>query len=88
MNPRITFTRSLIVPVLVSTKDKVVYKIRIKDLPKFERPRERLIRFGSQALNNSELLSILLRTGTKQDNVLELANKLLIKYDLTSFSIF
>src|SRR3989344_1856626 len=58
----------------------------MKDLPKFERPRERLIRFGPQALNNSELLAILLRTGTKQENVIELSNKLLIKYDLSKLS--
>lgn len=70
----------------MKAKDRVIYKIRIKDLPKFERPRERLIRFGPQALNNSELLAILLRTGTKQENVLELSNKLLIKYDLSKLS--
>ena len=70
----------------MKAKDRILYKIRIKDLPKFERPRERLIRFGPQALNNSELLAILLRTGTKQENVLELSNKLLIKYDLSKLS--
>ncbi|MBI2578347.1 MAG: DNA repair protein RadC [Candidatus Aenigmarchaeota archaeon] len=67
-------------------KGKMFYKIRIKDMPEFERPRERLIRFGPQSLNNSELLAILLRTGTKQDNVLELSNKLLAKYDLSKLS--
>lgn len=55
-------------------------------MPKFERPRERLIRFGPQSLNNSELLAILLRTGTKKGNVIQLATKLLSKYDLAKLS--
>jgi len=36
--------------------------------------------FGSQALSTAELLAIVLRTGTRRDNALELANKLLTKY--------
>ena len=37
--------------------------IRIKDLPDGERPRERLVAQGADALKNSELIAILLRTG-------------------------
>ena len=36
-------------------------------------PRERLVREGVEALSNQELLAILLRTGTKQANVFEIA---------------
>ncbi|MHB8599186.1 MAG: RadC family protein [Ktedonobacteraceae bacterium] len=49
-------------------------------MPNDERPRERLQHYGSQALSTSELLAIILRTGTTQDNVIELASKLLAKY--------
>ncbi len=53
---------------------------KIKDLPKIERPREKLIRYGSSRLSNSELLAIILRSGKKGENVIDLANKVLKKY--------
>lgn len=53
---------------------------RIKDLPKIERPREKLIRYGPEKLSTSELLAILLRTGGKGINVVELANNVLKKF--------
>ena len=40
-------------------------------------PRERLVREGVEALSNQELLAILLRTGTKQANVFEIAQNVL-----------
>lgn len=51
--------------------------IKIKDIPKNERPRERLISLGVESLNNEELLSILLKTGSKDLSAKDLANKLL-----------
>ena len=56
------------------------YHATVRELPNDERPRERLQHFGSQALSTAELLAIVLRTGTRGDNALELANKLLAKY--------
>ncbi len=56
------------------------YHPTIHDLPTNERPRERLRSHGSQALSNAELLAIILRTGTVQDNVLELSGKLLARF--------
>lgn len=53
---------------------------KIKDLPKVERPREKLEKYGPERLSNSELLAILLRTGTKGINVIELSNKILKKF--------
>ena len=53
---------------------------KIKDLPKIERPREKLEKYGPEKLSNSELLAILLRTGAKGVNVVELANKILKKF--------
>lgn len=53
---------------------------RIKDLPKIERPREKLEKYGPEKLSNSELLAILLRTGQKGVNVVELSNKILKKF--------
>lgn len=53
---------------------------KIKDLPKIERPREKLEKYGPEKLSDSELLAILLRTGTKGINVVELANRILKKF--------
>ena len=39
--------------------------MRIKDKPLNERPREKLIELGKENLTNSELLSIILKTGLK-----------------------
>lgn len=36
---------------------------RIKDLPEFARPREKLVERGPEALSDAELLAVLLRTG-------------------------
>jgi DNA repair protein RadC len=55
-------------------------KYKIKDLPKIERPREKLMRYGPEKLSNSELLAIILRSGTKEENVVELANKILKRF--------
>ncbi|NKZ31903.1 DNA repair protein RadC [Ureibacillus thermosphaericus] len=49
----------------------------IRDLHIDDRPRERLIKQGPQSLSNQELIAILLRTGTKQESVLSLANRVL-----------
>ena len=40
-------------------------------------PRERLVREGVESLSNQELLAILLRTGTRQSTVFEIAQKVL-----------
>lgn len=54
--------------------------ILIKDIPKSERPRERLVRFGAKNLSNEELISIILKTGTKESSVKELSTSILSKY--------
>lgn len=45
----------------------------IKDIKKEERPRERLIKYGVKSLSNEELISIILKTGTKNRSVRVLA---------------
>ncbi|MBM7606942.1 DNA repair protein RadC [Lysinibacillus composti] len=52
-------------------------ELMIRDVHIEDRPRERLIRQGAQSLSNQELIAILLRTGTKQESVLTLANRVL-----------
>jgi len=51
----------------------------IKDMPGNERPREKLLEYGAKHLSNSELLAILLRTGTKEKSAITLAHEILAK---------
>lgn len=53
----------------------------IRDVLKEEQPRERLISEGASSLSNRELLAILLRTGSKEESVLTLADKILRHFD-------
>ncbi len=55
---------------------------RIKDLPRSDRPREKLRKNGISGLTDVELLSIMLRTGIKGKNVKELAAEILGSYSL------
>ncbi len=55
--------------------------LMIRDFPIDERPRERLIQKGPESLSNQELLAIILRTGTKSESVIQLANRLLTQFD-------
>ncbi|NLM22409.1 MAG: DNA repair protein RadC [Peptococcaceae bacterium] len=50
---------------------------RLKDLPEDLKPRERLHQYGSEVLSNKEILAIILRTGSKGENVLDLAERIL-----------
>lgn len=54
--------------------------MKIKDLPKIDRPREKLEKYGPDKLSDAELLAVLLRTGVKGLNVIELAKKILRKF--------
>ena len=54
--------------------------MKLKDLSKIERPREKLTTKGPENLKDEELLAILLRTGREGKNVLELAKQILKKY--------
>ena len=52
--------------------------IKISDLPLSERPMEKLVKYGADSLRNEELLAILLRTGTKGENVIDLSTRLIL----------
>jgi DNA repair protein RadC len=59
--------------------------VKITDMPLEDRPREKLLQRGAQALTNAELLAIFLRTGTRGKTALDLAQDLLREFgDLRS----
>ncbi len=55
--------------------------IMIKDVPKEDRPRERLLAFGASHLSNQELISILIGSGTKEASALDLSNRVLMHFE-------
>jgi len=56
------------------------YVLKIKDLPEAEKPREKLIKYGAEVLSAAELLAIILGVGTKKEEVLLMANRVLKEY--------
>lgn len=51
--------------------------LMIRDVPSHERPRERLLKEGAELLSNHELIAIILGSGTKEESVLQLSQRLL-----------
>ncbi len=56
--------------------------MKIKDLPKQNRPRERFLKYGPETLSDAELFAIILRTGTVNENVVDVSNRLIKEYGL------
>ena len=56
--------------------------MKIKDLPDSSKPRERFLKHGPEALSDAELFAIILRTGTLDENVIDMSNRLIAEYGL------
>ncbi|HEU0085412.1 MAG TPA: DNA repair protein RadC [Candidatus Paceibacterota bacterium] len=56
------------------------YHLSIKDLPKEEMPREKLLKHGLSALSVPELLALVLGTGTVKEDVLEMSSRIIRNY--------
>lgn len=56
-------------------------RIPMQSIPSEDRPRERLFAQGAAALSNAELLAIILRTGSAQENVVHLCERILAQYE-------
>ncbi len=56
--------------------------MKIKDIPKEGRPRERFLKHGVEVLSDAELFAILLRTGSKGENVIDMSNRLITEFGL------
>lgn len=56
------------------------YRPTILELPESDRPRERLLKYGVEVLSNAELLAIILRTGTRDENAIAVAQGVLKEY--------
>ena len=61
--------------------------MKILDIPKEGRPRERFLKYGSEALSDAELFAILLRTGSKGEKVIDYFPIFPLKYSSVSLSV-
>ena len=55
-------------------------ELKISEMPQDDRPREKLTKRGAEALTNAELIAILLRTGLRGANAVQVASKLLQRF--------
>lgn len=61
----------------ILTQNNIKNNVMIRNIPESERPRERAIKYGVESLSNEELLSIILKTGTKNCSVKNLSSLIL-----------
>ena len=64
---------------MIMSLNDIIVKMSIKHWPKHDRPREKLLKQGASALSDTELLAILLRTGTRGKSAVDLARELIAK---------
>ena len=60
--------------------------MRIKDISKENRPRERFAKRGASSLSDAELLAVILQKGSKEENVIDMSNRLISRYGLDKLS--
>jgi len=60
--------------------------VKIKDISLDNRPRERLIKQGINVLSDAELLALILKTGNKNENVIDMSNRLISKFSFDKLS--
>jgi len=56
------------------------YRVSLKEMPEEKKPREKLIKYGPDVLRIPELVSIILNTGYRDENVLELSHRIIKEY--------
>lgn len=69
-----------------STEDVRVYDLRLRDLPKEEKPREKLLTYGPAPLSLAELVAVVLNVGTKAEDVLSMSKRLVKEYGASALS--
>ncbi len=71
---------------LYKTQKQHTHVYKVKDLPDGAKPREKMIQHGASALSLVELVAIVLGTGTKKEDVLSIASRLIQEYGTSVLS--
>jgi DNA repair protein RadC len=66
--------------LLMEDGEEKQYVLAIKDLPREEKPREKLVKYGSAYLSVGELLAVVLGVGTKREGILAMSQRLMKEY--------
>jgi len=61
-------------------KPNTPYRLRIRDLPEEDKPREKLRKYGPASLKNYELVAVILGKGTRKEGILELSKRIMSQY--------
>jgi DNA repair protein RadC len=61
-------------------KSNTSYRLRIRDLPEEEKPREKLKKYGPASLKHYELMAVILGKGTRKEGILELSKRIMSQY--------
>jgi len=56
------------------------YVLRVRDMPSIQKPREKLLRYGSSGLSSAELIAVLWGVGTKREELMTMAKRVLHEY--------
>ena len=65
---------------LVIGEGETGYVLRVRDLPTEDKPREKLLAAGPGGLTRAELIAVLLGVGTRKEEVLSMANRVIREY--------
>jgi DNA repair protein RadC len=85
-----TASYNLILPDLVLDEGQLQakeYILKIKDMPEADKPREKMLASGPEALSVSELIAVILNTGTKKEDVMSMASRILKDYGERTLSM-
>ena len=63
--------------MMSETKGRFNLSLKIKELPETERPYEKLELYGEKNLSNAELLAIIIKSGTRNETSVQIAQKIL-----------
>lgn len=69
---------------IITGEQETRYVLRVRDLPSDEKPREKLVKLGPKNLTMAELVAILLGVGTKKEEVMSMAQRILKEYGETA----
>lgn len=75
----ITDTNLMLIDASHLTLEKP-YVLKIRDMPSEDKPREKLLKYGPSNLSAAELLAVILNTGSKNEEVLNMATRVLKEY--------
>jgi DNA repair protein RadC len=78
-SPYNIYTRTSVTPIISHTDIKP-YKITIHDLPREQRPRERVLKEGTAVLSLAELWALVLGSGTKKEDVISMSQRIIKEY--------